>query len=96
MADPRFFRRFGPFRLADIAVEVDAELLDPSTKDVMISDIASLETAGPGELSFFNHSQYLNSFHATHASAVVTTRDFARNAPQGVCLMSAAEPTPFA
>ncbi|MGA9891137.1 MAG: UDP-3-O-(3-hydroxymyristoyl)glucosamine N-acyltransferase [Xanthobacteraceae bacterium] len=92
MADPRFFRRFGPFRLADIAVEVDAELLDPSTKDVMISDIASLETAGPGELSFFNHSQYLNSFHATHASAVVTTRDFARSAPQGVCLMSAAEP----
>jgi UDP-3-O-[3-hydroxymyristoyl] glucosamine N-acyltransferase len=92
MADPRFFRRFGPFRLEDIAGEVDAELLDPSTKDLMISDIASLETAGPGELSFFNHSQYLNAFHATRASAVVTTRDLARNGPRGVSLMSVAEP----
>jgi UDP-3-O-[3-hydroxymyristoyl] glucosamine N-acyltransferase len=92
MADPRFFRRFGPFRLADIAEEVDAELLDPSTKDVMICDIASLETAGPGELSFFNQSQYLGAFHATNASAVVTTKDFARNGPNGVCLISAAQP----
>jgi UDP-3-O-[3-hydroxymyristoyl] glucosamine N-acyltransferase len=92
MADPRFFRRFGPFRLEDIAAEVGAALLDPSTKDVMICDIASLETAGPGELSFFNHSQYHSAFHATQASAVVTTPDFARNGPQGVCLMSVAEP----
>jgi UDP-3-O-[3-hydroxymyristoyl] glucosamine N-acyltransferase len=92
MTDPRFFRRFGPFRLEDIAEEVDAELLDPSTKDVMICDIASLETAGPGELSFFNHSQYLSAFRATHASAVVTTRDFAQNGPSGVCLMSVAQP----
>jgi UDP-3-O-[3-hydroxymyristoyl] glucosamine N-acyltransferase len=92
MADPRFFRRFGPFRLEDIAAEVGAELLDPSSKDVMISDIASLETAGPGELSFFNHVQYLNAFRATQASAVITTRDFAQNGPSGVCLMSAAQP----
>jgi len=92
MADPRFFRRFGPFRLEDIAAEVGAALLDPSTKDVMICDIASLETAGPGELSFLNHSQYLSAFHATQASAVVTTPDFAGNGPQGVCLMSVAEP----
>jgi hypothetical protein len=92
MADPRFFRRLGPFRLEDIAAEVGAELLDPSTKDVMICDIASLETAGPSELSFFNHAQYLNAFRATQASAVVTTRDLAQNGPSGVCLMSVAEP----
>jgi UDP-3-O-[3-hydroxymyristoyl] glucosamine N-acyltransferase len=92
MADPRFFRRFGPFRLEDIAREIDAELVDPSTKDVMICDIASLQTAGPGELSFFNHAQYRSAFHATRASAVVTTRDFAQNGPNGVCLMSVAQP----
>jgi UDP-3-O-[3-hydroxymyristoyl] glucosamine N-acyltransferase len=92
MADPRFFRRVGPFRLGDIAAEVGAELLDPSNQDIMISDIASLETAGPGELSFFNHAQYLNAFRATQASAVVTTRDFAQNGPSGLCLMSADQP----
>jgi UDP-3-O-[3-hydroxymyristoyl] glucosamine N-acyltransferase len=92
MADPRFFRRLGPFRLEDIAAQVDAELLDPSTKDVMICDVAALETAGSGELSYFNHAQYLGAFRATQASAVVTTPDLARNGPRGVCLMSAAEP----
>jgi UDP-3-O-[3-hydroxymyristoyl] glucosamine N-acyltransferase len=92
MADPRFFRRLGPFRLGDIAEQVDAELLDQSTKDVMICDIASLETAGPGELSFFNQSQYLTAFRATQASAVVTTWDLAQNAPRGVSLMSVAQP----
>ena len=92
MADPRFFRRFGPFRLEDIAAKVGAELVDPSTKDVMICDIASLDTAGPGELSFLNHSQYLNAFRATQASAVVTTRDLAQNGPGGVCLMTVAQP----
>ena len=92
MADPRFFRRFGPFPLGDIAEAVDAELLDPSSKDVLICDIASLETAGPGELTFFNHSQYRDAFDATQASAVVTTRDLARNGPRGVCLISVAQP----
>lgn len=92
MADQRFFRRSGPFRLEDIAAEVGAELLDPSTGDIMICDIASLDAAGPGELSFFNHSRHLNAFRATQASAVVTTRDLARNGPDGVCLMSVAQP----
>jgi UDP-3-O-[3-hydroxymyristoyl] glucosamine N-acyltransferase len=92
MADPRFFRRFGPFRLEDIADAVNADLLDSSTKDVMICDIASLDTAGMGDLSFFNHSQYQTDFRGTHASAVVTTRDLARNGPSGVCLMSVAQP----
>jgi UDP-3-O-[3-hydroxymyristoyl] glucosamine N-acyltransferase len=92
MADPRFFRRLGPFRLGDIAEQVDAELLDQSTKDVMISDIASLEAAGPGELSFFNHTQYRNAFRATRASAVVTTPNLAPNGPSGVCLISVAQP----
>jgi UDP-3-O-[3-hydroxymyristoyl] glucosamine N-acyltransferase len=92
MADQRFFRRSGPFRLEDIAAKVGAELLDPSTRDVMISDIGPLDTAGPGELSFLSHLQYLNAFRATHASAVVTTAELARNGPSGVCLMSAAQP----
>jgi UDP-3-O-[3-hydroxymyristoyl] glucosamine N-acyltransferase len=48
--------------------------------------------AGPGELSFYIHSQHLNAFRATLASAVVTTPDFARNGPSGVSLMSVAQP----
>ena len=92
MADPRFFRRSGPFRLGDIAEQVGAELLDPSTKDVMICDVASLETASPGDVSFFSHSRHLNAFRATRATAVVTTSELARNGPGGVCLISTPQP----
>jgi UDP-3-O-[3-hydroxymyristoyl] glucosamine N-acyltransferase len=92
MADPRFFRRLGPFRLEDIAEQVGAEILDPSAKDLMICDIGSLDAAGPGELSFLSHSQHLNAFRGTRASAVITTRDLAHNGPSGVCLISVAQP----
>jgi UDP-3-O-[3-hydroxymyristoyl] glucosamine N-acyltransferase len=92
MTDRRFFKRVGPFRLGDIAEHVGAELLDPSAKEIMISDVAPLETAAPGELSFFSQSRYLSVFRTTHASAVVTTRALAQGGPSGVCLMSVANP----
>jgi UDP-3-O-[3-hydroxymyristoyl] glucosamine N-acyltransferase len=58
----------------------------------MICDIASLDTAGAGDLSFFNHSQYQKDFCATHASAVVTTRGLAKNRTSPMCLLIVAQP----
>ncbi len=92
MTDPRFFRRVGPFSLGDIAKEIDGELQDLATDTLMIHDVSALETAGQGDLSVFNDARYLGAFSANHASAVVTTRDFARHAPEGGCLIFAAQP----
>src|ERR1700722_18824195 len=92
MTDPRFFHRLGPFSLGDIAKEVGGELQDLATDALMIHDVSALETAGQGDLSVFNDARYLDAFSANHASAVVTTRDFARHAPAGSCLIFTAQP----
>lgn len=92
MPDPRFFQRAGPFCLGDIAEQAGAELLNPSGKDVVVCDVATLEKAGSGDLCFFNHSRHLTAFRATQATAVVTTPDFAQHGPSGVHLMTAAHP----
>src|SRR5882724_9060831 len=44
--------------------------------DVGLAGAATLEAAGPGELSFLASSRYLNSFHRSNAGAVLITPGF--------------------
>jgi len=92
MTDPRFFGRVGPFSLGELARQIGAALSDPSTEDRLIHDIAALEEAEPGQISVFSDRRYEGVLVSTRASAVVTSRDFARYAPSGTCLLLVAEP----
>ena len=92
MTDPRFFGRVGPFSLGELARQIGAALSDPSTEDRLIHDIAALEEAEPGHISVFSNRRYEGVLVSTRASAVVTSRDFARYAPSGTCLLLVAEP----
>jgi UDP-3-O-[3-hydroxymyristoyl] glucosamine N-acyltransferase len=92
MTDPRFFRRTGPFSLAEIVERIGAEKLDDEAGRLMIRDIAALETAGPNEITVFNDARYRPALAATRAGAIVTSRDLARHAPDGSNLVLAAEP----
>ena len=40
MADSRFFRREGPFTLAQLATRIDAEIAEGADTSVEISDVA--------------------------------------------------------
>src|SRR5713226_3743590 len=92
MTDPRFFRRNGPFSLAEIAERIGAAPIDDETGRIMIHDIAALETAGPNEVSVFNDARYRAALAATRAGAIVTSRNLAAQAPNGSNLLIAAEP----
>ncbi len=52
MADPRFFRRRGPFSLAALARIAGAELRDPAVAGRLIADVAAIAEAGPGDITF--------------------------------------------
>jgi UDP-3-O-[3-hydroxymyristoyl] glucosamine N-acyltransferase len=43
--------------------------------DLLITRVASLESAGPGEVSFFNNPKYARALAATRASAVIAADD---------------------
>jgi UDP-3-O-[3-hydroxymyristoyl] glucosamine N-acyltransferase len=92
MTDPRFFRRNGPFSLAEIVQRIDAEPMDEESGRLMVHDIAALETAGPHEVTVFNDARYRSALAASRAGAIVTSRDLARQAPNGNRLLIVAEP----
>jgi UDP-3-O-[3-hydroxymyristoyl] glucosamine N-acyltransferase len=60
-------------KLADLAAQLDAELVGDG--DVEIHSIASLEDAGPGQLSFLSNAKYHKEFESTRAAAVLVGRD---------------------
>ena len=92
MTDRRFFRRSGPFSVAQLADRTGAELADAGSGAVMVHDIAALENATSGELSLFSDARYLDVFMGSRASVVVTSRALARHACAGKCLLLARDP----
>lgn len=92
MADPRFFVNRGPFDLAELATIGQAELLDSSTANLKIADVAPLETAGPADISFLDNRRYVDAFVASTAGACVVAPGHVDRAPPGMALLVTAQP----
>ena len=92
MADPRFFRNRGPFRLGELAALSDAELGGDADPERQVEDLAPLDLAGPGELSFLDNPHYLDTFRNSRAGACVVAPAHAAQAPAGMTLLLSDEP----
>jgi len=93
MADPRFFRRGGPYTLADLASRVGAQLVDPAMGDRLVQDVAPLDRAGSDDLTFFDNARYLDQFRTTRAGACITASKNVDKAPPGIALL--VSPSPY-
>jgi UDP-3-O-[3-hydroxymyristoyl] glucosamine N-acyltransferase len=89
MADPRFFRRAGPFRLAELAEVCNAQLgagADPAGE---FTDVAPLGAAGPKDISFLDNLRYLEQMKASAAGACIMQPDTVVHAPPTMsCVLS--------
>ena len=92
MADPRFFRREGPFRLAELATVSKAEIAAGCDPDLLLQDVAALQTADAGQISFLDNRRYLDAFRASHAGACIVSPEVAREAPRGMALLLHEQP----
>ncbi|TWB44307.1 UDP-3-O-(3-hydroxymyristoyl)glucosamine N-acyltransferase [Nitrospirillum pindoramense] len=92
MADPRFFNRAGPFTLADLAQRSGAEIAPGCDPGLVLSDVAALDAADQGQLSFLDNKKYVAAFSATKAGAVVVHPALASKAPAGVALLLSRNP----
>lgn len=92
MADPRFFTVAGPFKLDDLASIAGASLATPADGERVISDVAPLDRAGPGDLTFLDNRRYLNAFSVSRAGACVTAAAHAERAPPGMALLISEAP----
>ncbi len=84
MTDHRFFRRAGPFSVAEIARGICGEVLNPGLESLLITDIAALDAARAGDITVYTGPPYLDVFRVTQASAVITTSELAAKALTGV------------
>ena len=93
MEHPGFFRRAGPFSLADVAKATGAELTPGGVAaDMMIEDVRTLTDAGPRDLTFFNNRKYADRLKATNAGACLVLPAFAARVPAATGRLVTADP----
>ena len=92
MADSRFYENHGPFTLEQIAEICEAVLEDASLKDVSISGLATMASAGEGEICFFYDKKKKEAVASVKASACVTTPELKDLIPDGVAVLVSGNP----
>lgn len=92
MPDPRFFQRAGPHSLSALAQLSGARLAEPADGDRLVEDVAPLETAGPGDVTFLDNRKYTDAFTTSRGGAAFVTEALATRAPAGMALLLTREP----
>lgn len=92
MADPRFFRRAGPFRIGDLAGICGAELAEDTDPEMEVVDVAPISTAESMHLSFLDNRKYLPALEQCAAGACILHPDMAARAPAGMQLLLSRTP----
>ena len=92
MADPRFFTRAGPFTVGDIVARTGAEPGPGANRELLLTDVAPLETAGPTDLSFLDNRKYVDAFATSRAGAAFVEAALATLAPPTMVPLVAKDP----
>jgi UDP-3-O-[3-hydroxymyristoyl] glucosamine N-acyltransferase len=90
MADPRFYDNAGPLTLARVAEISGAKPAAPA--DATIVDVAALDSAGPGQLSYCEGPKFKSVLERTRASVVLTTQALAASAPASTIVLICDQP----
>ncbi|MFT9257609.1 MAG: UDP-3-O-(3-hydroxymyristoyl)glucosamine N-acyltransferase, partial [Acetobacter sp.] len=83
-ADPRFFKRAGPFDAATLAEAAGAELVPARAAPASAggyTGIAPLQGAGPTDVSFLDNRRYAPLLEQTQAGLVIVAPAFAGKVP---------------
>ena len=88
MADPRFFRNQGPFTLAAIAAGAGIGLPDGVDGARAVADLAGLDGAGPGHLTFCLQARRMADVAASRAGVCLVPEGLALDAaPAGMVFL---------
>ncbi|MEA1938197.1 MAG: UDP-3-O-(3-hydroxymyristoyl)glucosamine N-acyltransferase [Pseudomonadota bacterium] len=92
MADPRFFRRAGPFTLWELAEITGARLSCAVDASREVMDVAPLDRADSSHVGFICNRKYLSEFRKSRAGACFASDDIADQAPAGMALLLSDNP----
>ncbi len=88
----RFFPQSCAPTLAEVAVWCGAALAAATDSDRVIHDVAALDQAGPGDLTFLDNPRYIGALKATRAAAALVSARYVEAAPAGCAALIAREP----
>ncbi len=95
MPDPRFFCRTAPQSLGYLAEITGATLSESADPALLIEDVAPLDQAGPGHISFLDNPRYKDDFKETKAAACIVKPEMTEWAPDGTALLLTSSPYKF-
>jgi len=91
MADPRFYDNSGALTLARIA-EIAGARVAAASGGLSLADIASLDDAAPGQLSYCESVKFKGALERTRASAVLVAEALASAVPASSVALICAQP----
>ncbi|GLK83646.1 UDP-3-O-(3-hydroxymyristoyl)glucosamine N-acyltransferase [Ancylobacter defluvii] len=83
-ADPIFHRPVRSFSLEELCALVGGQLTDPLQGARQIMDVASLEDAGPGDISYMDGARFVPALSQTRAGFCLIGERFLGSVPAGV------------
>ena len=89
IGDARFFRRSGPYSLADVASTAGGVA---DEIELLLEGVAPLQTAAPTQVSFLDNRRYASALDQTSAGAVIVHPDMASRVPAGTVAVQTIEP----
>jgi UDP-3-O-[3-hydroxymyristoyl] glucosamine N-acyltransferase len=92
MFEPLFFRPARDLTLREVALLAGAEPPEQASLERRISNIAPLDRAGPGDLTFLDNAKYSDQLSATRAGACLMTKRFEKHAPPTLVVLRTREP----
>jgi UDP-3-O-[3-hydroxymyristoyl] glucosamine N-acyltransferase len=92
LAKIRFFPLSSAPSLAEVAAWSGAALACEADAGRLIIDVAPLDQAGPGDLTFLDNPKYLGAFRATRAAAALVAPRQADACPAGCAALLAGDP----
>ncbi len=95
MPTPRKIQFFPPAitpTLNELAQWTGATLADPTRGDERIGDVAAIDAAGPGDLTFLDNPRYLPQLKTTRAAAVFAQTRHRGDIPPACAALITAQP----
>jgi len=77
----------GPISLARLADITGSELAGAADPEAKFDDVAPLDAAGPGDVSFLDNAKYVARFQTSNAGACLVAPEHVDRAPAGMALL---------
>jgi len=92
MTKRQFFKEPKGLTVGEIATLTGAQPRDGARLDQLITNVAPLDLAGAGDLSFFDNPKYDDALATTRAGACLINERYEKQAPKGAAILCTKEP----